>query len=916
MSNNNATSDNITAHPVVDLEISKSADKTTANVSDEITYTITVKNNGPSKATGVKVTEELSNLVELTEDVDGYDGKVWTVGDLDVNETKELVLVVKIIANGTVANTVNVSANEDDTNKSNNNDTSDNVTAHPVVDLEITKVVDKTEAYVGDTLTYTIVVKNNGPSDATGVKVTENIDLDLVKVISASGNYDSETNIWSVDSISSGKNATFTLTVEVIANGTVKNSVSVKSTENDTDMTNNNASSNDTDAKPVVDLEISKTVNVTSALVGDEIAYTIVVKNNGPSRATDIKVSEKLSDLVELVSAVSSAGKFENNVWSIDSLESDENATLTLTVKLIKDGIVENSVSVTSKENDSDMSNNNATSDNVTSIPNADLSIIKTVNTTSAKIGQSIEYTIVVKNNGPSTATNVSVDEKLSELVEFVSADGDYDSKTGLWNVGTLENGATATLTLTVKIIRDGTVENNVTVKADEKDANETNNNYISDNVTARPVVNLIANVTVNDTTPIYGDVIEFVISITNDGPSNATNVTVENAIPEGLENATVVVSHGSFDETTGHWNIGTVNVGENPTLTIIGTVKTLEEFDDHVEISHFEERDEQLEDNNATSDEVKPQPIVDVEISISLDRSEVNYGDAVEFVITVHNNGPNDASGVYVENVIPQGFVYVSDNVSNSNYQNDKLMASGSAQSFDASTATWYVGDLANGSSASMALLLRANYLGIRDVNSTVSAAESESDYTNNNASASVKVNPVVDLEVKISVDKTKIKSGEKVTYTIVVINHGPNDATGVKVTDEGLTKFKHVSSTSDAYDPDTGVWEVGNLTNGSSKTLKVTVIIEKAGVYPNSAGVSSNENDTDMTNNNATSDDVNVTDDVEPADEPVKEKNTTHVAKAHEVKTPVLHETGNPILMLLLVLATSIIIPLRRRK
>lgn len=153
----------------------------------------------------------------------------------------------------------------------------------------------------------------------------------------------------------------------------------------------------------------------------------------------------------------------------------------------------------------------------------------------------------------------------------------------------------------------------------------------------------------------------------------------------------------------------------------------------------------------------------------------------------------------------------------------------------------------------------------------------------------------------------------GDEVIYTFAVINHGPIDATGVKVTDSGLLKFEFVSASSDDYNPTTGVWTVGNLTDGSSVSLTVTVIINKIGTYPNNASVSSNENDTNMSNNNDASDGVTVSDS-EPDDNDNIDENATGDVQEHS-KVSILPETGNPIFIALLVFVTLILLPLRRR-
>ncbi|MDO5842345.1 MAG: DUF11 domain-containing protein, partial [Methanobrevibacter ruminantium] len=305
--------------------------------------------------------------------------------------------------------------------------------------------------------------------------------------------------------------------------------------------------------------------------------------------------------------------------------------------------------------------------------------------------------------------------------------------------------------------------------------------------------------------------------------------------------------------------------------------------------------------------------PIIDLEINISVDRNVVNYGDVVEFIITVRNNGPSDASEVTATNVIPNGFVYLADNCSDANYQtikSDLLGSSASSQSYDSSGDVWFIGDLAKGEEVKLSILARVNYVGNKSVSTSVIAYENESTYVNNNDSVSVTVMPIVDLELVKTVDKTKVIKGNKVTYTFTVTNRGPNDATGVKVTDSLITKHQFVSASSDGYDYETGIWNIGDLANGSSVTLTVTVIISEPGDYSNSASVSSDQEDTNESNNYASSDNVTASDvpDNETEDEP-------EVPDEPKKVVSTLPEAGNPILMVLLALFFALL-PLKRRR
>jgi uncharacterized repeat protein (TIGR01451 family) len=85
--------------------------------------------------------------------------------------------------------------------------------------------------------------------------------------------------------------------------------------------------------------------------------------------------------------------------------------------------------------------------------PQADLSLTKTVNTTTPAFGGAITYTIIVTNASASalTATGVSVRDVLPAGVTFVSTSatqGSYASGTGLWTGIALAPGGTATLTI------------------------------------------------------------------------------------------------------------------------------------------------------------------------------------------------------------------------------------------------------------------------------------------------------------------------------------------------------------------------------------------------------------------------------------------------------------------------------------
>jgi uncharacterized repeat protein (TIGR01451 family) len=248
----------------------------------------------------------------------------------------------------------------------------------------------------------------------------------------------------------------------------------------------------------VVDLSLTKTVNTTSPNVGKPVFYTITVHNDGPNTATNVTVKDVLPPGLLLVSTVTANGSydFSTGIWTLATpLASGESATLTIRarVTVLAVGGVTNYAQVNSVDQfdiDSTPGNNSITEDDddqVRVVPQvADLILTKSVNAPTVQIGQNVTYTIRVRNAGPNTATNVSIKDNLAAnmfFVSYVATQGTYNSATGVWTVGTVNVGATQTLTLVVRVggLGLGTRTNVAEVfTSDQFDPNSTPNNRLA----------------------------------------------------------------------------------------------------------------------------------------------------------------------------------------------------------------------------------------------------------------------------------------------------------------------------------------------------------------------------------------------------------------------------------------------------
>ncbi|MEV7832129.1 hypothetical protein AB0P12_16180 [Streptomyces subrutilus] len=122
-----------------------------------------------------------------------------------------------------------------------------------------------------------------------------------------------------------------------------------------------------------------------------------------------------------------------------------------------------------------------------------------------------------------------------------------------------------------------------------------------------------------------------------------------------------------------------------------------------------------------ATSDETSTEvrPAADLAVVKAADATTVTVGQTVTYRITVHNSGPNRATGVTVGDPLPDGLVFLS--------------AVASPGAYDPATGRWTVGDLADGADATLVLRAKATATGRITNTATATGAETDPDPANN---------------------------------------------------------------------------------------------------------------------------------------------------------------------------------------
>ncbi|HRK72771.1 MAG TPA: SdrD B-like domain-containing protein, partial [Rhodothermales bacterium] len=896
----------VTVAPKIDLELTKTVNNPSPVAGNNVTFTITVTNKGPSAATGVNVKDLLPNgltFVSASPSIGNYNNAtgVWSIGNVAVNATPTLSITATATGNPSMAtNCAEVSsATEVDADSTPNNasatheddDACAKVTTSPQrIDLELTKTVSNANPTIGGTVSFTLTVVNKGPQNATGVAIDDVLPGGF-QYVSNSGGYNPTTGLWTIGNLNVNQTATLTITGTATGTpNTVRNCAEVGTAEQlDTDSTpRNNVQTEDDYAcaqftvQPRIDLEVNKVSNTNSVPVGGEASFTITVVNKGPSEATGVVLKDLLPATASFVAASASQGSYVNTsgLWTVGNLAINGSATLLLTAKI--NSTTNNCVEVNAAnqtDTDSTPNNNSTTEDDdacatVSTTPVIDLELTKTANTTTPVIGQNVTFTISVVNKGPSNATGVTVSDVLPTGLQFVSANpaAAYNAATGAWTIGNVAVNQTVTLQIVAKPTTTEQVRNYAQVAtANETDIDSTpgNNSNTEDDddavvLSTRPQIDLELTKTVNTTSPQLGGTVTFTISVVNKGPAPATNVTVSDQLPTGLTFVSASGVNGSYNNTTGIWSIGNIAVNQVVSLQITATVNTTNLITNYAQVNFATETDiDSTPGNNSTTEDDDDQVTIqgaakiDLELTKTVNTTAPNINDNVTFTVTVVNKGPNNGTGIEVRDVLPAGLQFVS--------------SAATQGSYVASTGIWAIGNLAVNQTVQLQIVAKVtttntviNYAQVnkaneQDIDSTPgnnSTTEDDDDQVTLSGKS------VIDLELTKSVNTTTPSINGDVTYTITVINKGPSNATGVTVSDLlalGQT-FKSATATQGAYTSATGSWNIGSLAVGQSVRLDIVTTVTTTDPIRNYAQVATaNETDIDSTpgNNSNTEDD-----------------------------------------------------------
>ncbi|MEM8993703.1 MAG: DUF11 domain-containing protein [Acidobacteriota bacterium] len=341
-------------------------------------------------------------------------------------------------------------------------------------------------------------------------------------------------------------------------------------------------------------------------------------------------------------------------------------------------------------------------------------------------------YTVTVTNDALSEATGVALESSqiLPAHVFVVSQSPSTGSFSGsTWTLGDLAAGASETLTVTLTVPSSAAtgvdaVTNTASVTAVDQTDTDTSNDTASESTSTVRRVDLDVSVAESadpvDAGSDTGNLI-YTVSVTNSGPSDASGVTLSNALtlPTGVTADSQVPSAGSFSGTA--WTLGALASGESETLTVTLTVGTsaaqgADVITDDAAVTAVSETDVDGT-NDSASESTSIANAIDLALAMAETGgvSEVLLGGALTYELTATNNG-GDAEDVVFTGTVPENTTFDSGS-SSAGWQ---CLPDDSA----GSTCTFAVGDLVNGAASSADFAVLVDDALPRDVTEIVNGA------------------------------------------------------------------------------------------------------------------------------------------------------------------------------------------------
>ena len=894
--NDTATATATVGPPEADLAMTKAVEPASVVAGGQVTYTMTVLNDaGPSGAQGVVLTDALpAGLTAVSASTDRGTCVVGppvscTIGTLFINATATVTIVVDVASSvppGPVTNTASAAGTTIDPNPGKATGSA-TTTVTGQADLSVTKTAP--QAVAGAPLTYTITASNDGPSDAAAAVISDVLPPDFTFVSSTASQGSCAaaggTVTCSLGTVPDGGSATVTITAVVppTFTGTADNVATIASATPDPDP-NDDTATFTTSAGTQADVSITKTPDST-VTAGDQVTYTVVVSNAGPSAAAGVVMTDPLPAGLTPVSATSApqgsctvAATITCNLGTVNPAVA---VTITITAAIDpatpSGSRLVNDASVTDTTFDPTDSNNTATATTTTDAA-VDLTVTKTVlpplQPPPLAAGQFMQFEIDTTNSGPSVASAVSVRDSITAgaFPSGVNINGtdlpdpgsvcSFTSGDIICPIGDIAPGATTTMIFTIVLDPGDTIgsyANTATVSTTTPEANLANNASTAPFDIVRTEADLALS-KIGPASVAAGDTFSYNLELNHLGPSDAQDVVVTDTLPAGFTPTAAESAQGACtiagqvvtcSLSTVRFFDFLVDPAHRIVLNISGTVDPATPNGPVTNTATVTTTtpDPVAADNTASARSTVMQ-LADLHVEKLADNDPIVAGASAGFTLTVTNAGPSTATGVVLTDALPAAIVFDAGS-------SDPACTPGPP-------VTCTLGAVAPGATRIVRVVGQVDAAtttaGVTNT-ASVTATTADPNAADNQASVTLNLTPEADLSVTKVPDSSTPAAGSPLTYQITVVNNGPSDASAVAITDEIPSAGTLVSVTPTGTATCTPgppvTCSIASLPAGASESVAVVVQLDpllNAGSLTNTATVASNTPDPDPSNNSAT--------------------------------------------------------------
>ncbi|MFI8105910.1 hypothetical protein [Streptomyces sp. NPDC086023] len=584
---------------------------------EQAALSVKVVNAGaqPAQDVVVKVKEPANvgrlewNEEELSCTRDAMDILTCAVGEVPAGGSRTLGFTGEVAANvGKLTGVANVSTPSTLDPVTTNNELEFSSDASNGADLKVQAGIQSEqgeplkEAKPGEKAYIAVTVGNDGPArpgKEFTVRVHGPSGAEPVN-LAPTDDYDKDKGEWTIAGLDADKSTTLKLAVTVPADKEALSATAELISFGGVDDTTRGNNRSETEVPIAMNAEMDVSVSADregadkTYAPGQQVTYTIVAKNNGPSPARNVKISHLMPAGMGVLQQTGPHGTDYDpaeGTWVVPLIGVGPDSAATITVKGIVPADQEKTlhrVCITGADipdprggfkpcGEAGAVKEHVASQELTVTQQADARVKVSANRPQAVPGQSVTWTVEASNDGPSTAKGLEIGVALPKEVTDVAVDkdgGSFDQDSGVWKPADIMSKGTAVLKLTGKAPADQDVVTTAKVTASGtplKDQDKVIGAEVKHTLSVRRQADLNVSVTPGAETVKTGAEGSVTVKVSNAGPSTAEETSVELALPPGLKGVDHDGGDG-FDPATGTWKAGGLKSGDERSLTLTFT--------------------------------------------------------------------------------------------------------------------------------------------------------------------------------------------------------------------------------------------------------------------------------------------------------------------------------------------------------